>query len=114
MSASPSRLEVHSTMACAIRQSPSWPACSRRQRSGSAHRNGPYRGRDKGPDLETALPGVAVNLLVGVGQHGGLILTRPAVEEITIPSLVDHAAVRRCRPVRNTARAHNGNALGGR
>src|SRR5579872_2395421 len=69
------------------------------------------RGGNEGADLEAALPGVAINLLVGVGQHAGLVLARPAVEKIAIPGLVDHAAVGRRRPMRNAAGAYQRDAL---
>src|SRR5690606_5596695 len=75
------------------------------------------RGRSDGnerTDFEPALAGVAVNLRVGVSQHGFVVVAQPAVEKLAIPGFVYLAGVRRGRPVRDAAGADNGNSFGKR
>src|SRR5688572_25991366 len=70
------------------------------------------RDADEGADLEAPLAGIAIGLLIGIRQHGLLVVARPAVQEFPVPCLVDLARVRRRRPMRNAAGAHQGDPLG--
>src|SRR5579859_2693500 len=96
------------------------------RRDGAAHRedrNGAVifeaaealRGRrdaDEGADLEPSLAGIPVRRLVRVGQHRLLVVGLPAPQEFPVPRFVDLSGVRCRRPVRNAARADQGDAFG--
>ncbi len=69
------------------------------------------RHREKGADLEAALSRIAVGRLVRIGEQPGAVVAAPAVHELGVPGFVDLARIRRGRPVRDAAGAHERNAL---
>ena len=66
---------------------------------------------DEGAYLEAALPCVPPGFGVRVSGQAHFIVGQPAVQEVTVPSLVDLAGVRRGRPVGDAAGAHHGDAF---
>ncbi|MPM75162.1 hypothetical protein SDC9_122153 [bioreactor metagenome] len=67
---------------------------------------------DERADFKAALTGIGICLGIGIGQQRCLVVARPAVHEFAVPVRVDLAGVRRGGPVRNAARADQGDALG--
>ena len=67
--------------------------------------------RDEGADFKATLPGVGVDIFVGVVEKRVLVVATPAVEEVGVPLGIDLARVGGCRPMRYAAGADDRNLL---
>ncbi len=68
--------------------------------------------RKERADLEASLASVGVDARIVVVEQGILVIAAPTVEKVAVPWLVDLAAVRCCRPVRDATGADDRDALG--
>src|SRR5262249_45381150 len=66
---------------------------------------------DEGSDFKAALPGLAPDLLILVGEQLLAAVANEPGEEVLVPGFVDATGVRCRRPVRDTTRADDGDPL---
>src|SRR5579862_4941851 len=67
---------------------------------------------DEGANLKAPLPRLAVRRLIGVGEQCIAAVVEKFLQEFAIPFFVDLSGVGSCRPVRDSARADERDALG--